>query len=490
MIHKIKVLYNEGKGLSIRQISKELDISRNTVKKYLRLTEVEISEQQDNRERSKRLDSWRDYIVHSLQSYPDLSAYKVYLRLQKQLPALEVSQRTVRRYVSTLKRQVTSKQKRYYEPVIDMVPGVQCQVDGGELRNVIIAGMESTIYFLVFVLSYSRVMYVSLSPKPINTNTFIRMHDEAFRSFGGMSQECVYDQTKLVVIKEMFREVDYNQQFYQYATTVGLDVHVCKGYDPESKGKVESGVKYVKNNFFYGEEFSSQEELQERLSDWLINTANQRIHGTTKRIPAEVYEQEEKQQMQGYLSYLPQQTEKELRKSDKTGLISYQSNKYSVPMAYQCSNVFIITEGTDLLIGDLETGELIAKHIIHHGKGAIIKNRNHYRDYSEQIETSEKAIEKILGANVGSSLCVLIKKSSPKIYRDQLVGVKKILAKNKIDSSKKILAKLIQKPRLTACMLQEYLELYHERFDQIPEIEIKAMPILQQYAEGGLYANI
>lgn len=490
MIHKIKVLYDEGKGISIRQISKELNISRNTVKKYLRLAETEIARRQDDRERSKGLDNWRIYIVHLLQSYPKLSARKVHLKLRKQLPEFQISERTVRRYVSELKRQITIKQKRYYEPVIDMVPGVQCQVDGGELSNVIIAGIERKIYFLVFVLSYSRLMHVVISDKPINTDIFIRMHDEAFRCFGGMPQECVYDQTKLVVIKEVFREVDYNQRFYQYATTAGLDIHVCKGYDPESKGKVEAGVKYVKHNFFYGEEFASLEDVQQRLSDWLVNTANQRTHGTTKRIPVEVYEREEKQQMLGYLSQQPVEKEKELRKVDKTSLISYQSNKYSVPMAYQCANVFIMTEGGELLIGDIDAGEVIAKHVIHDGKGAIIKNRNHYRDYSQEIESKEKVIKDMVGADLGESLCAIIKKSSPKIYRDQLAGVKEILSKAGA-VNEKVLIKLVQKPRLTACMLKEYLDVCQcDRFDKISEMKIKSMPILQQYAVGRLYGNV
>jgi transposase len=489
MIHKIKALYDGGKGLSIRQISKELNISRNTVKKYLRLTETEIAKKQDNRERSKHLDNWRTYIVHLLQSYPRLSAHKIYLKLRDQLPELDISERTVRRYASGLKQQITAKQKRYYEPVIDMVAGVQCQVDGGELNNVLIAGTERKIYFLVFVLSYSRFMHVALSDKPINTNNFIRMHNEAFCCFGGMPQECVYDQTKLVVIKEIFREINYNQQFYQYASTIGLNIHVCKGYDPESKGKVEAGVKYVKNNFFYGEEFASLEDLQQQLSNWLINTANQRIHGATKHIPAEVYDLEEKQQMRPYLSWLPPGTD-ELRKADKTGLISYQSNKYSVPMAYQRCNVFIVAEAGQLIIGDLDTGEVIARHIIHGGKGKIIKNSNHYRDYSLEMKTNEQEIQNMIGFDLGISLCALIKKSLPKIYRDQLAGVKKILKST--TKNEKILKKLVQKPRLTACMLKDYLEAYQEDIDRFDQVfaQIKSMPVLQQYAVGGLYVNI
>ncbi len=103
--------------------------------------------------------------------------------------------------------EVASAQMRYYEPILDDVPGVQCQVDPGELRGVLIGGEERTLHFVVFVLSYSRLMYVGLAFRPLDTQTFIQLHDEALRYFGGLPEECVYDQTKLVVINEQYREL-------------------------------------------------------------------------------------------------------------------------------------------------------------------------------------------------------------------------------------------------------------------------------------------
>lgn len=74
MIHKIKGLHDDGCGLSIRAISQELGISRNTVRKYLRADEVAIATAQLDRSREKRLDEHRDYIVHLLGAFPKLSA--------------------------------------------------------------------------------------------------------------------------------------------------------------------------------------------------------------------------------------------------------------------------------------------------------------------------------------------------------------------------------------------------------------------------------
>ncbi len=235
MIHKIKALYDNGEGLKIRTIARELGISRTTVKKYLHQDEAANHDQQRDRQRRKRLDTHRDLIIHLLNTFPGLSAVKILAKLRAKQPELVVSDRTARRYISQLKATMTIKQKRRYEPVLDMLPGVQCPVDGGELRGVQVGGIERVIYFVVFVLSYSRLMPVSLSRVPINTDRFIQMHDAAFRAFGGQPEECVYDQAKRVVLHEQYRELELNQPFHAYATTAGLRIHACERYDPESQ---------------------------------------------------------------------------------------------------------------------------------------------------------------------------------------------------------------------------------------------------------------
>jgi transposase len=107
VIPKIKALYDEGKGLSIRAIARELDISRNTVRKSLAMEEEAIQAQKSQRERTKILDQHRDYIVHLLQTYPELSAVKIRDRLLRKHPELSVSSRTVRRFVRRVKETVS-----------------------------------------------------------------------------------------------------------------------------------------------------------------------------------------------------------------------------------------------------------------------------------------------------------------------------------------------------------------------------------------------
>jgi len=466
VIHKIKSLYDNGNGLTERKIAKELGISRNTVSKYLKMPEPVITERLSEIDRTKKLDEYRNYIIHLLQTYPGLSAVKVLRKLKAKVDHLYVSDRSVRRYIQALKNEISFKQPRYYEPVIDMMPGVQCQVDGGEVRRVMIGGKETTVYFMVFVLSYSRLMHVSVSSQPIDTQTLIYQHDAAFRYFGGMPQECVYDQTKLVVIHEIFRELELNQRFHQYATGAGFHIRACEGYDPESKGKVESGVKYVKQNGLYGETFNDWKSLETYVANWLDTVANQRVHGTTCQQPWAHYAREEKVKMQPYLTtscVADKPAATETRQVDKTSLISWQSNKYSVPTAYQSAKVGVMAHAGQLLINDLASGDLIAEHVISLEKGQIIKNTHHYRDMQQRVEALEGALEQQLGDSASQRLCALLKATSPKIYKDQLLGAKQVITAHTArfgDISADLLERILTSPRLTATQLRAMLEAY------------------------------
>jgi transposase len=102
-----------------------------------------------------------------------LNAVKLARRLRKKVGEIPVTDRSIRRSVQALKQCVASGQLRYYEPVVEGVPGVLCQIDPGELRRVLINGVERVLYFVVFVLPYSRLMYVNVSFRPLDTTSFI-----------------------------------------------------------------------------------------------------------------------------------------------------------------------------------------------------------------------------------------------------------------------------------------------------------------------------
>jgi len=460
VIHKINALYDEGRGLSVRAISRELGVSRNTVRKYLRTAPAEVAAERASPRRSRALDAHRPYMEFLLERYPQLSAVKVARKLREKLGALEVSDRSLRRYLQGLRQTLQVAQPRYYEPVLDLVPGVQCQVDPGELRGVEIGGEARTVYFVVFVLSFSRLMHVALSLRPIDTEAFVYMHDEALRAFGGVPEECVYDQTKMVVIAEQFRELTVNERFHQYATAAGFRVHACRGYDPESKGKVEAGVKYVKRDCLYGERFADEADLRAHVQRWLEEVANVRCHGTTGRQPRALFEAEERAHLRAYLtpaSLGPAASAQEARKVDKTGLIAWRANRYSVPMAYQRGRVGVEQSEGQLHISDLTTGEVVATHTLSAEKGHTVRNTHHYRDHAQRVTDLEAGVAERLGSELGARLCARLKASEPRIYKDQLLGVRDLLRAAPVLDTE-LLEHLTTHERLTASRLKSYLE--------------------------------
>ena len=151
----------------------------------------------------------------------------------------------------------------------------------------------------------------------------------------------------------------------------------------------------------------------------------------------------------------------ENRRADKTGLISYQGNKYSVPLAWQQAQVGVIEQESRLIITDLNTGEILAEHARCLEKGRIIKNNNHYRDREARVAQLEAEIGQMLGDQLGQALCQQIKRSEPKIVKDQLVALKSILAHLEPEDPI-LLAQLAERPGITAGKIKRYLEAEHQ----------------------------
>ena len=147
------------------------------------------------------------------------------------------------------------------------------------------------------------------------------------------------------------------------------------------------------------------------------------------------------------------------RHADKTGLIAYRANKYSVPLAYQRAVVGVLEEDGQLVICALDSGEVVARHPLACGKGAVLKNTHHYRDRAQQIAELEEAIGARLGEALGARLCALLKATSPTIYKDQLRGAKTVLAAQP-SLCLDLVAAVCDKPRLTATGLRDWLAAY------------------------------
>jgi len=137
-------------------------------------------------------------------------------------------------------------------------------------------------------LSYSRLDYYE-AVYDQRVETFIRCHIHAFNFFGGIPQYIKIDNLKSAILEANFFEPVYQELYRNFALHYGFHPLPCRVRRPNNKGKVESGIKYVKGNFFLGRHFKDEEDVKRLLRKW-NERINQRIHGTTRKIPQEVFE--------------------------------------------------------------------------------------------------------------------------------------------------------------------------------------------------------
>ena len=430
--YSVKVL--NGTGMSIRKISKALRISTTTVQKLLKKNDSEALSRLSKVIRKSSFDVAFNFIDATLTSYPEMRSSKLYRKVSKKYSEISCGERAFRNYISKIRGNYGKDSNRKYQPIMTDRPGYQVQVDPGEKKIVLESGKVIKLYFVAFVFCFSRMKYTYIQNRPFNTGDFIKAHKEAFSYFGGIAEEYVYDQTKLVAIKEQFREVWFNKEFHQFTVESGFTPNVCEGYDPESKGKVERVVKEIKRDFLYGESFNNLENIRDESLLWLTRV-NNTIHSTTGKLPSVLFAEE-----RSLLKPYKPENKLEKRIVDKTGLISYKGNKYSVPSAYQQKVVLVKSENRYLIVMDMKTVAMVTTHKLSNSKGDQIINTNHYRNYNDTVEKlKEKCLDRLKSYDKAELMIDKIMSDNPKIVRDQLRGVLSLYKYNSSEDWQKII---------------------------------------------------
>ncbi|WIF96136.1 IS21 family transposase [Caminicella sporogenes] len=364
------------KGYNKTQIAKMLKIDRKTVRTVLE--KLEKHGCVERKEYPSILDPYKEYI--NIQASKQLSAKRIFQDLQMEY-GYEGSYDTVKKYVAKIKK---NPPKAYM--VLTSLPGEEAQVDFGYIGTIKVNGRHKKAWIFVMTLSYSRYMYVQIVFDQ-SVKTFIECHKNAFKYFGGVPETVKIDNLKAGILEADFYEPTVQKNYASFAAHYGFWAQPCRVYTPTDKGKVESNVKYVKDNCFKGREFKDFEEAKEFLSQWLENIANVRKHGTTKRVPAEVFNSIEKEK----LIPLPNE-DFILSKSTKCIVntnchISYEANYYSVPYAYIGQEVEAIEINNILKIFYKEK-EIALHTLCKDKKGEYITNNEHY-PYSKSITSAQ-----------------------------------------------------------------------------------------------------
>jgi transposase len=425
-IHQLKQI-----GLNNSQIARRLNINRNTVAKYISMTAEEFKAYLEKLEsRSKKLDKAHDEILYWIREYPELSNAQVLDWLKERLKIGDVCEGTVRNYVMEIREKYNIPKSsfiRSYEAIDDPPMGHQMQVDFGEFKVKKGSGDTCKLYFIAFVLSNSRYKYVEWLDRPFLTQDVIRMHENAFQFYGGAPKEAVYDQDHLILVNENAGDLILTQEFSSYVKNRKFSVYMCKRADPESKGRIENVVGFVKKNFAPCRTFYTLEKWNEQCLEWLERTGNGKKHNVTNKIPAEIFAEERK-----YLT--PVSTRIQIEKSLKTSIsalirkdntIRYKSNRYTLPQGtYDGTEKYADLEATTdgvLIIYNQQTKKEITRHEISYEKGKLIKNNDHRRDMSRKINEYVEKILLFLPQTLQSRVFVdKLREHKSRYIRDQL----------------------------------------------------------------------
>lgn len=461
-IHKLKRL-----GFSISKIGRHLVIDERTVSKYLQMSEQDYEHFLIlYTERKKILSPYENFVKEKLSQFQDTSAAQIHdwlLEQHKNLP--NVGARSVYNFVMYVRRKhnipIVSAIREYF-PVAESAYGEQAQVDFGDYNMRFDEGSRKKVKFFVMVLSRSRMKYLWFLDKPFTSQSVATAHENAFAFFGGVPKTIVYDQDRTMIVDENIGEVILTATFKQYIQSRNFKLHFCRKSDPESKGKVENAVGYIKKNFLYNRVYSDIETLNTEAIAWLGRTANFLAHNFTKKSPESEF-RIEKEHLNPYTPIITENKEIKMHHVRKTNTIAYKGNFYTVPMGtYKGTGtqVMVKENKNTVEIYNLQE-ELICTHNLSFQKGQTIANTNHKRDTSKSLdELFNQAVLFFSNENVAKTYLQKIKEKFPRYTRDHLQVILKAVTDIDKTVADKTLAFCVTNTLVSASEFEQVLEVF------------------------------
>src|SRR5690606_8884724 len=305
--------------------------------------------------RPSKLAPYLDFLSERAAAFPDLSA----ARLTREIRELGYTgaYTAVKRYLAAVR---PDYQPKPYEVRFETPPGVQAQVDFA--RFVVEfeddPGTSRIVWLFSLVLGHSRFLFARYVLHQ-DLQTLLRCHMQAFELLDGVPIEILYDRMKTAVTGEDDQgHIIYNPSLLALAKHYRFQPRACRPYRAKTKGKVERPFRYIREDFFLGRSFRNMEDLNAQLIAWLDTVANVRVHGTTQRVVAEAFAEEQEE-----LQRLPEHRFNAVLKLERRvthdGFVSVGGNFYSVP---DRTRRIVEVEQLPDLVRIIDRGIVVAEH--------------------------------------------------------------------------------------------------------------------------------
>lgn len=377
---------------SIRETARILQISRNTVKKLLKMKK----EPSYNRTVYKScLDGYKEQIVKWRCEPYRFNGTRIFKELQK--TGYTGSIGPVYRFLQQVDEDVGRISSRATVRV-ETPPGDQAQFDWSEY-SIVVGNRERRVYCFAMILAASRKKAVCFSLK-VDAAAVYEAIQELFEDLGGVTLELLIDNPKALVSVNNPKsedEVRYNPQALMLAKHLGTELNACPCYWPRKKGKIEAPFHYIEEQFIKGNTFATMEELNRRGKEFVDRWCDE-VHGTTKRIPNQHYLLEEKEALLPLprTHYRIQQLQKRIISPDS--YISIGGSRYSVPVRYVGKALqFRITYGFRIELYDMRENPVLTLEISNE-KHTVRTDPVHYEEITKPVSTSIPQIRRDFSA--------------------------------------------------------------------------------------------
>ena len=313
-IHRLRHL-----GWSHRKIARSLGIDRDTVKSYVNDPQRKFNRTQA---RNLKLDPFRQLIQKWLEEDKEVKAPVVLQRLYENGFAGQIT--IVRDYLCQLRG---PQKKREAFLRFESLPGEQMQIDWGHFGSLVYGQTKRKLYALAILEAYSRMLYVEFTHSQ-NQSALHQGLLNAFIFFGGSPKEVLVDNMLTAVIERRGAVIRFNDAFLDFLRIFNITPLACTPGAPNQKGKVESAIKYLRQNFWPLRSFGDLTDVQLQVQRWLKDVANVRTHHTTGQRPVDRFE---KVRLNPLPELLPDCRQVVSLKVHKDFAVRFDANAYTVP---------------------------------------------------------------------------------------------------------------------------------------------------------------
>jgi transposase len=264
-----------GEHWSMRRIARHLHLAARTVKKYL----DSPAPAPVRRPRPSKLDAFKPLIAELLEQDPRAPGVVIHDRLRaagysgghsilrEHLQRVRVARSTPRAFVR-----------------MEPAAGERFEIDWGHFGALDYPGDQRKLYAFALIEAHSRMLYVEFTHSQ-SFETFVRSHQHAFETLGGVARECWYDNLLTVVAEHDGRLIRFNPRFLAFAREYGFYPRACNPRAAWEKGKIEASIGYLRSNFWPLRSFTDLADVNRQVRQWLNEIANSRVHRETRQRP-------------------------------------------------------------------------------------------------------------------------------------------------------------------------------------------------------------